>query len=278
LNFTPPQTARVRSVEEGEIMKNKLLIIFFSGVVSTAYAADTINVENHGENKFSITLKSSNVLSIEDAQKAIYLSAAEACKPLFPKYEKYTFSADEPLSSDSIPLKTSFEFHQRITCAEQQEIDSKPEKIQVSESERKNIEAQAEKKTNEYFNALDSGNLKDAYAMLSVEMKASSYSEWSARQNEFKKSAGKKVNGGPWKVTAYINPPDAPIAGIYIAVDYEFNYEHTPFRCGYVVWLKQKESYVLIREDFGVLDEKVLKTLNETQIKEVKGKFRCGRS
>jgi hypothetical protein len=259
-------------------MKYMLVVTLFLAIISTAHAEEAIHVEKEGENQFYITLKAYSVLSVEDAQKSIYPSAVKACSPLFPNFEKYTFNATEPVASKNILLRKDFEFSQHIYCGDKKKNDKESGSFEITESEKKIIENNVEKKTNEYFSAINSGNFKNAYSMLSEELKSRSYSVWSAEKNEFSKSSGPKKGGDLWKFTTYVNPPNAPVAGIYVAVDYEFNYEHAPFHCGYVVWLKQNENYVLVREESGVIDEKTIKSMNNEQLEEVKRKFRCGHS
>jgi Protein of unknown function (DUF4019) len=109
--------------------------------------------------------------------------------------------------------------------------------------------------TRRYFEARTSARYTEAWALLTQSMQEMSpLEEWRARAIEFNRQAGAGPSLTPVKVTWYDNPPNAPVAGTFVAVDFLGESKALEAICGYVVWLRQPDgSWRLTREEQGVI-------------------------
>lgn len=109
--------------------------------------------------------------------------------------------------------------------------------------------------THRYFDARASERYAEAWALMTQSMQEMSpLEEWRARAIEFNRQAGARPRLTPVDVTWYDNPPDAPVAGTFVAVDFSGESENLEAICGYVVWLRQPDgSWRLTREEQGVI-------------------------
>ena len=131
--------------------------------------------------------------------------------------------------------------------------------------------------TARYFSARDSGRYGDGWRLLTRSMQEMSpLAEWQARQRDFNDRAGGGLQRSPVAVTWYDNPPNAPVAGIYAAVDFVGESNKLQLVCGYVVWLRQPDgSWRLTREEEGSLERRPDGAVTAEQLAQAKSAMGC---
>lgn len=124
--------------------------------------------------------------------------------------------------------------------------------------------AEIDRLTGAYYRAIDAGQYEAAYAMQTPELQATmAFAEWRDLLRETEASVGRPLSRQRTKVTWYLDPPNSPQPGLYVAVDFASSYAKAPQAGEYVVWFRGRDdwSFRLMRhEQTSVLDTK-LKTL-----------------
>lgn len=128
-----------------------------------------------------------------------------------------------------------------------------------------------------YFAARDAGRYREAWSLLTPSMQEMSpLAEWQARQTAFNRRAGGGLGRRPVAVTWYDNPPNAPAAGIFAAVDFVGESEKLRFVCGYLVWLRQPDgSWRLTREEEGTLERALSPDSSPEQLARARAAMGC---
>ena len=131
--------------------------------------------------------------------------------------------------------------------------------------------------TTRYFAARDSGRYDEAWGLLTRAMQdMSPLAEYRTRQRGFNQRAGGALQRRPVAVTWYDNPPDAPVAGIFAAVDFVGEAKALQLICGYLVWLRQPDgSWRLAREEEGILERSMARNSTPEQIAQARGLMGC---
>jgi hypothetical protein len=77
-------------------------------------------------------------------------------------------------------------------------------------------------------------------------------------------------------VTWYNNPPNAPVPGIYAAVDFVGAYDNLHLMCGYVVWLLQPDgTWRIVTLDEGVLSRADAPSPTAADLAQIRTLMRC---
>ena len=144
-------------------------------------------------------------------------------------------------------------------------------------TEQTRLENAAKARATEYLTARAEGRLEDAYGLLSDDMRSySSLPEWRQERSDFYRYAGRIKSLEILRVTVYDNPQNAPYPGIYIATDFEVEYENLPIHCGYLVWFQRDdEPLVLMREEMGSITAEQLERLTAEQLLNARRRFNC---
>ncbi len=103
-----------------------------------------------------------------------------------------------------------------------------------------------------YFAHLDSSDYAAAYAMQTEEMKAiASYEEWSKMVRGSATALGALQRRDQTKVTWYDHPPNAPVPGLYVAVDYVSAYQNARQHTEYLIWYRERtdQPFALMRHE-----------------------------
>jgi hypothetical protein len=131
--------------------------------------------------------------------------------------------------------------------------------------------------TGRYFQARDSGRYRDAWNLLTPSMQEMSpLSEWQTARKAFNDRAGGGLRREPVKVTWYDNPANAPVAGIFAAVDFVGRADKLQIICGYLVWLRQPDgSWRITREEEGSIEDKPGVTSSPEQLDQAKAAMGC---
>lgn len=94
-----------------------------------------------------------------------------------------------------------------------------------------------------YFDALDNGRFDSAYRALTEQMRASlPFAQFEANARNFRDVAGRLIERRVLKVTWTKDPAQAPVPGIYVAIDLSAHHEKVARECGYAVLYEASEN------------------------------------
>ena len=112
-------------------------------------------------------------------------------------------------------------------------------------------ESTARRVAEEYFSACDSRDYRHAYRMFSSSFQKNlSFEEWRAIVAQFNEIAGPVKVRTLKKVSWYKNPPQGPLPGIYVALDYESRFENIDEHSGFVaLHLEDDGTFRITREE-----------------------------
>ena len=87
-----------------------------------------------------------------------------------------------------------------------------------------------------YFNAIDSGRYREAYAMMNDANKAAlPYEQFEQQSSQFHAQAGPLKQRQVLKITWTKDPANAPYRGVYAAIDEAATYQNADRQCGYII-------------------------------------------
>jgi len=239
-------------------------------------ARERLVVRETGNNSFVATLRAGREIKIEEAQQQLLPEASRVCQGLIPMLGKYTFHSSKPASAKS-PIKADFEFHQAFTCAEQAPVVPQALPTVLSEEESRRLVEFVEGETQNALTDPDGATQRAFHSQFSPSMRTMlPQSEWLNQQAALHQKAG-PIKGRPLlKVTTYTDPPNSPGPGTYVAVDFQANYERAPFRCGYVMWLRDQAGKItVLRLEDGVIHQKEASVMTADELAQTKLQFRC---
>jgi uncharacterized protein DUF4019 len=189
-----------------------------------------------------------------EGQRRIAERAAEICGRRFPQLGEYRFTGEEtvPLSG---PRTAAFEVRQELACLDRPPPATSgtpaPSDWRPTPEDEREVMAQTER----YFALVDAGNAEAIDALwVESQRAAMPLPERAAALTAFRRQSGTPGHHRIVALTWYINPPNAPAPGIYVAADYERSYSALALNCGYVVWLREGSGrYRLVREETNIL-------------------------
>lgn len=237
-----------------------------------------VAVESLGEGRYRLTLTKSRNIPPEEGQRELFPTARSLCKEKEVEYGKYKFEGKEPIGAKAGSGNgESFVLKQEIRCVA---AGAKPVEVATSTgkwSPDAKAEKAIERLTYQYFSARDRGNYKDAYALLTDSMQATTpFDRWREMAEQFNKAAGKIKKREIKKITWYKDPPNTE-PGVYAAVDFGSTYANIDIHCGYVAWRQQKDgSFRIVREEQNYIDKKTQQGMDEKALAAVKEKFGVG--
>ena len=132
----------------------------------------------------------------------------------------------------------------------------------TSDSERgwlpsEELEHQARQTAIAFMAAMDSGRSADAYAFLAdIDKKDQSFSDFSERVRAFNARAGAVIERRIVTVTWTKDPANAPLPGIYVALDLVNRFTNIDRHCGYLVLFQPPSggAFQVMREENNFLD------------------------
>jgi hypothetical protein len=239
-------------------------------------ASEGVVVRETSRNSFIATLSAGQELGIEEAQQQLLPAASRTCKGLTPVFGKYTFSSGKPASAKSVE-EAEFEFHQAFRCEEQAAaVPQAPPTVLSAEESAKLVEF-VERETEAALSSPDGATQRAFHARFSPSLSAMlPLAQWIEQQTSLHQQAG-SLRGRPLlNVTTYTDPPNSPGPGTYVAVDFQVNYERAPFRCGYVMWLRDQAGKIsVLRLEDGVIAQKEAGAMTAQDLEQTKQQFRC---
>jgi hypothetical protein len=244
-------------------------------VAAPALAEDAVSVSEAADGGFVATLTSEGNLPIEEAQALLMPSAKAACGSSTPVFGRYRFESTQPMTQ---PAAASFSFMQEFRCGEtQRPPPGIARRTGLSEAETQQLVARVVDETRTFLATADEEVFTDFHAKFSGPLaEMLPLDQFKAEQAALHSGAG-GIQGLPLtKVTIYADPPDSPVPGTYVAVDFQARYERTPYRCGYVMWVLDRESRLsVMRIEDGSLSSKDVAALTAPELANAKAAFRC---
>lgn len=212
-----------------------------------------ISSEALGGGHYRLRLAAPGISQVEEARRLLLPTAQRLCGALRPNFGHFEWVSEEQLTNSSDRSSAdSLALIQELFCGSPPpapaETAAPPDpNWRQSEAQEQAVLA----RTRAYFAARDSGRYAEAYAMLTPGMQADSdFLTWSRARSEFNRTAGTLQRRELIRVTWYNNPPQAPVAGLYAAVDFNGDFAGLHFLCGFVVWLLQRDgSWRLVSEE-----------------------------
>lgn len=107
-----------------------------------------------------------------------------------------------------------------------------------------------------YFDALERADYAAAYALLTPQMQAQiSAADWNAMQQANRAQSGALRERVQRAVTWYLDPPEAPAPGLYVAVDYDSVYDADTHQSEYLIWFRPRggSEFRLTRHEATVM-------------------------
>ena len=239
-------------------------------------AQERVVVRETAENSFVASLRTGRELRIEEAQQQLLPAAAGVCQGLIPVFGKYTFGSSKPASAKST-VKANFEFDQTFTCEEQAPVVPHTPPTVISAEESSRLVEFVERKTEKAITYANGATQRAFHSHFSPSLSSMlSLREWLEQQGNLHEKAG-LISGRPrLKVTTYTDPPNSPGPGTYVAVDFQANYEHAPFRCGYVMWLRDQAGKItVLRLEDGVINLQEAGAMTADELATTKQQLRC---
>jgi len=119
------------------------------------------------------------------------------------------------------------------------------------------LEHQARRTALDYMADMDSGKYAEAYAFLAdIDKKGQSLSAFSDRLRQFNARAGAVVERRVVTITWTKNPAQAPLPGIYVALDLVSRFANIDRHCGFLVLYQSPsgDGFQVMREENNFLD------------------------
>jgi len=220
---------------------------------SSVTPAPLITHERVETDHYRLRMVAPGISNVEVAQVALLSTARELCGARQPHFGHFEWVANEALAPGATEATPgALALIQEVYCG--REPPAPPETAAPPDPNWQRSEVQEQQilaRTRAYFAAKDSGRYADAYAMLTPGMQAESdFTAWSRGVSDFNSRAGSAQGRRLIRVSWYNNPPQAPVPGLYAAVDFNGDFANLHFLCGYVVWLLQTDgSWRLVREE-----------------------------
>jgi hypothetical protein len=239
-------------------------------------ASEGVVVRETSRNSFIATLSAGQELGIEEAQQQLLPAASRTCKDLIPVFGKYTFDSSKPASAKSAE-QAEFEFQQAFSCEAQAAPVSQAQPTVLSVEESAQLVEFVERETERALSNPDGATQRVFHARFSPSLSAMlPLAQWVEQQASLHQQAGSVKDRPLLKVTTYTDPPNAPEPGTYVAVDFQVAYERAPFRCGYVMWLRDQAGKIsVLRVEDGLIAQKEADAMAAQELEQTKQQFRC---
>jgi Protein of unknown function (DUF4019) len=132
--------------------------------------------------------------------------------------------------------------------------DSTPGWVPTEDQQARAVQALAK-----YFSFVEHGDYRKAYDFLTPVFKQSlSFEKFSELSSHYWSKSGEILGRSILKVTWTKDSPNAPIPGVYAAIDIAIKSTNIDRQCGYVIFYQrdEKDSFTLMREETNFIDNK----------------------
>ncbi|HYI39526.1 MAG TPA: DUF4019 domain-containing protein [Allosphingosinicella sp.] len=236
--------------------------------------APAISRQKIGEKRYRIVLTAPG-LTLEQGQRIANEEAAKLCGGSPVTLGHYRWRSDEKLdSSAGTRTAVGLTLEQEADCAAKPApVLPRPTGWTPGPADVKTIMDL----TARYFEGRDSGRYRDAWNLLTPSMQEMNpLPRWQAAHKAFNDRAGGGLRRGPVKVSWYDNPVNAPVAGIFAAVDFVGKADKLQIICGYLMWLRQPDgSWRLTREEEGSIEDRPGVKSGAEQLAQAKAAMGC---
>ena len=241
-------------------------------VVSYARSQQSdVEVQKVGENSYRLVLKSFRSNSVAAAQQELFPEATRICASRSVRFGRYEFEQREAIQPGAKTLP--FVLKQEIHCGDATGAPTTTSIPDPNWHPTADQQQQIQAITYSYFQLKDTGNYEQARALLSD---ANPFVQWRSSAEKFNSQAGEVRSRKIKKITWYKDPPQAPAAGIYAAVDFVSQFANIDIHCGYVVWHQgQDGSFRLMREEQNFIDKSMQQKLEPSVLVGMRAKFGC---
>lgn len=266
---------------ENEVYKKiKLIAITLFVIYSQVSFAIELSYKQVSSTEYIWELKNKDTLELQAAQSIIFQGAKEICKDLIPALSKYEFkSFSELASNEKATDLEEFYFLQHVKCAEEIPVSVAEPILELSELQERTLKGSVKNLTLQYLLDKNKAKYSKAYSMLTVNMQElSSFEKWKRRESNFTQQVGNVLHTDVWRMTIYNNPSNSPRPGVYIAADYESEFENSPVSCGFVIWFASNENletFRVMREEYGNISQEIFFKLTDTDLPKVRQQIGC---
>lgn len=233
---------------------------------------DKISTRTTGSDSFEITLDSTTVSDVASATRRIAPTARTLCEGRHVELGRYEFDQSEAVNGSG--ANNWFQLTQQVRCVDSApEIERAVRKPQLKDqAAADNVQAKVRELSTAYFYDLYANMGDDANAALD----AIGGQADADRSAIFETAAGTAIEINLFRLTVYDNLPNAPMDGIYVAVDYDNNVGNVAHHCGYLMWHSlDAEKFSLGRVESGALTEELVSTMSERDSYAVRKQLRC---
>lgn len=253
-----------------------ILFVVMFVFVSPCHAGNELKFHETGQDSYIAELNMSEEASEQDALAIIAYAAAKICGDKKPRLGQYRFKGEEELIKENgSKSNASFQMVQQLRCGDMPAASTTAVEP-PSAAEKKQLEQRARQATKTYLGYLAQRDFEKAYSLFSVDLSTSvGFESWVQTKEQPAIAAGELLRGDVYKISTYVNPPSSPKSGIYIATDFDFEYENFPVFCGYLVWQVEGEQLRVIREDIGKLTAEQFEAMGAQKVKAAKSALRC---
>ena len=130
------------------------------------------------------------------------------------------------------------------------------------------LETSARQAADQFFSLVDQARDQDAYALLAPRMRAMlPFSDFARANAHFRKTAGKLRQRNYVKLTWTKNPANAPVEGVYAALDETAAYDGVDRQCGYIILYQPPEGgpFQVMRTENNFIDNVSARDIERNQ-------------
>jgi hypothetical protein len=236
--------------------------------------APAIRSEKIGATRYRVVVAAPG-LTLEQGQARAGAEAKRLCGGASVTFGQFRWQSEEMLeTAEAGRTAVSLTLEQEVDCAAPPPpVVGKPTGWKPGPADVKTVMDL----TARYFEARDRGRYREAWSLLTPTMQEiSPLARWQAAHKAFNDRAGGGLRRAPVKLTWYDNPPNAPVAGIFAAVDFVGKADKLQIICGYLMWLRQGDgSWRLTRDEEGSIEDKPGVTSSVEQVAQAKAAMGC---
>jgi hypothetical protein len=258
-------------------MNRNQILSLLSLLVAQGIFAQEIAVEALDNNRFRLSFSSDSVTGVDFAQAHLLPTASRLCSGVAPVFGRYSFSQSELLGHDGVVGGESFTFEQEISCTAATVQGSTDFPQTLSRQEALEAESLIRALSTEYLENIGNERYEEAYAVIAESLREFSTAEsWKDDKQSFRAEVGAPVSIAIVLLTVYVNPPNAPRLGIYIAADFNNQYEFAPVHCGHLMWFRGEDGqFRIVAEVTGHVTAETLATIPSEQMPIIRQRLRC---
>jgi hypothetical protein len=255
-----------------------MILALVLGIASPA-SDGAIRSEQLGDGRYRLTLEAPGVATPEAGQARLLPEARRLCGALQPRFGTFRWESLERKPNQGPNEPVSLRLQQEISCGRNDASAPAPasEAAAAFQPNPADLKAVLDG-TAHYLTAKDAGRDDETWALLTQTMQAMSPREqWHADAARSRAQTGRVTIRTPVAVTWYDHPADAPVAGVYAAVDYVGEAQKASL-CGYVVWFREADgSWRLTRDEQTQIDRAGLAHSTPEHVAELRTAMHCAK-